>query len=245
MPTPDVYWNLLKSEIISYAGAEPNKNLIPRTPYIQPSSSTEEEERLSLTELDQSEPEDVEPEDEQPEDEPTNLQYFVDDKNFPAQEAIIEGKKVYIWKGPKNTADIVLATKLGPVLTADEIRNIKAEIGAQHRHGIGDTLKPKKERHRFDEKEIQEDRPPRHVLPDLMLPHSCWVPGGFRRTIRNNFRRAAGGRAAGLEPGVAYTDGHEQCNNVAAWKKVINRKLAHPLPLFLLDFSPDRCYCKM
>lgn len=77
-----------------------------------------------------------------------------------------------------------------------------------------------------------------------MLPHSCWLPANFRRTIRRNYKRAPGGRAAGLESGVAYTDGKESCSNVDAWKKILNRNFLHPLPLYLLDFEPRRCYCK-
>lgn len=176
---------LLKSQLLALAGPEPNDS--------HHDIAEEQRDEPEIAQQEERDDPPDEPEIERPEIEPEDslkpkvVQFYP--KGDKIVEEIRDGKKVMIWKVPKNRADVILAEKLGAIYEEDEIRDLKDRIGQLHRRGVGDILKPKQP-HLFDKNEMEENRPPRHVLPDVMLPHSCWLPGNFRRTIRNNFRRA-------------------------------------------------------
>lgn len=130
-------------------------------------SNTAQSEFVQAEEQEEDRPlqiiQDVSPE------QPKKIQYYP--KEDKIVEQIRDGKKIKVWKGPKNQADIVLAEKLGEFLNEHEIKDIKDELSNIHRRGVGDVLIPKHP-HRFDQNDIEEQRQPRHVPDDIMLPHS-------------------------------------------------------------------------
>lgn len=120
------------------------------------------------------------------------------------EEKFIKDRKVFMWEGHPR-GDIYLADKLEEEFTEEEIAEFSRNIVKKHRKGVGDVLKPKYP-HLFDPAEMKITINPRRLHPSTLLPHSCFLPNGYRRTIRANYRKTTGGVKV---PGVVYSDGHD------------------------------------